>query len=784
MVKQREYEPFFASVLGLKQSNAPTNMPQGCLLDVLNMNLDGIGGKSTRNGYQEYFHLTNGIAGARVHELILSLIQFKPTTGGTNQTLAFAKDTIYQKNPSGTDTSIVRSSLSSDVRWNFVQYNDFIFGVNGVDTSFMWDAGDSIPTYNTISITAPTTHVTLTDSGVGTLGAGAYKYLVTFYDNVLARESAPFTITTAPSVTVAANRAITLSNFPSVTSGEGVTHFRIYRMGPAETIYTLTHTEPIASATYVDSGDATGTISLTGASGPYDNGSYDVGYTALPSDAFIIEEAFDRLFAVSSSNPTMLLFSQAGGKQFAWPSGNFLPIGRNDGSPILDLHKHSDSLAIHKRNSWWLLDGDPVTNNPRRISGVGTQDIACSASDDNNVLRLTPSGFYLSTPTGFDVNDLREDYNGMDVATEQTTIDWNATEFATLISYKKGNLRHLYAMFPNFVTYTTKVLVYQTALKEWVKYEIGTDVSCAAKYEDDNESKMMFGDSYGMVWEWDVGDSDGTDLLSDVLNGTFTAVGNTTFEDTSVLDDSGTATSGGASTLTDTSKNWGVNTFVNSQLYIASGTGAGQTVTIASNTANELTITGVWSVQPDATSVYQIGGWTVNGLIGVLVTTREGVGADAKRRIESNTPCTAVIATAWSTNPNTSTTYSIGAMDKYGEEFWNSNSDQHIWKRMRWIIPYVRQDGDYPITVSFRRDFKLAADTVIDRVLNVFRSASLWGVFLWGVGTFGSAVSDIRRLRLAGKYRFYSVKYRNNLAGEPFNWDGHGAVFQRLYDRN
>ena len=70
----------------------------------------------------------------------------------------------------------------------------------------------------------------------------------------------------------------------------------------------------------------------------------------------------------------------------------------------------------------------------------------------------------------------------------------------------------------------------------------------------------------------------------------------------------GTATAGGASTLTNSGKNWTVNSWNNSQIRIVSGTGAGQIRTIASNTATVITTSAAWTTQPDATSVYEISG--------------------------------------------------------------------------------------------------------------------------------------------------------------------------------
>jgi hypothetical protein len=72
--------------------------------------------------------------------------------------------------------------------------------------------------------------------------------------------------------------------------------------------------------------------------------------------------------------------------------------------------------------------------------------------------------------------------------------------------------------------------------------------------------------------------------------------------------DAGTATSGAASTLTDSSKSWATNRWSNYAVRILYGTGAGQVRPIASNTATALTVAGTWATNPDNTSVYSIQG--------------------------------------------------------------------------------------------------------------------------------------------------------------------------------
>lgn len=70
----------------------------------------------------------------------------------------------------------------------------------------------------------------------------------------------------------------------------------------------------------------------------------------------------------------------------------------------------------------------------------------------------------------------------------------------------------------------------------------------------------------------------------------------------------GTATSGGASTITNTGKNWSTNQWANYQIRITGGTGAGQIRSISSNTATAITVGSAWTIQPDNTSTYSIEG--------------------------------------------------------------------------------------------------------------------------------------------------------------------------------
>lgn len=69
----------------------------------------------------------------------------------------------------------------------------------------------------------------------------------------------------------------------------------------------------------------------------------------------------------------------------------------------------------------------------------------------------------------------------------------------------------------------------------------------------------------------------------------------------------GTATSGTATTLVNSAKTWTASQWINYQIRIVSGTGAGQIRTITANDTTSVTVA-TWTTTPDATSVYSIEG--------------------------------------------------------------------------------------------------------------------------------------------------------------------------------
>jgi len=133
---------------------------------------------------------------------------------------------------------------------------------------------------------------------------------------------------------------------------------------------------------------------------------------------------------------------------------------------------------------------------------------------------------------------------------------------------------------------------------------------------------------------------------------------------------SGWATSGTATTLVDSTKNWNNNQWLNCKVRVVCGTGIGNESTITSNTATTLTVASWGVATPDATTKYEIldafgvvttGGvsttitdanknWTTNILAGKRVRIVAGTGIGNEIAITSNTATVMTIASAVTTD--------------------------------------------------------------------------------------------------------------------------------------
>lgn len=84
----------------------------------------------------------------------------------------------------------------------------------------------------------------------------------------------------------------------------------------------------------------------------------------------------------------------------------------------------------------------------------------------------------------------------------------------------------------------------------------------------------------------------------------------------------GTATDATSTTLTDTTQTWATNAYAGAPVGIVSGTGKGQLRCVVSNTATQLNLDAAWTTTPDTTSVYLLGAIEWSHKSGLLAFVR------------------------------------------------------------------------------------------------------------------------------------------------------------------
>jgi hypothetical protein len=148
----------------------------------------------------------------------------------------------------------------------------------------------------------------------------------------------------------------------------------------------------------------------------------------------------------------------------------------------------------------------------------------------------------------------------------------------------------------------------------------------------------------------------------------------------------GTASSGTASTLVDTGIGWTVNAYIDKVVKITAGTGVGQVKLILSNTADTLTIFGRWDTNPDGTSEYDIQSTVKSAIYSngtdqpfkVVGTTATDLGATYPKFTEANVHLKRIFYLDPSDNKKirwTDPFISDGVLESDTQNFWDVEED-------------------------------------------------------------------------------------------------------------
>lgn len=704
------------------------------------------GSITKRAGYEKLNRVQ--ITGAPTITGIYQLLK----SNGSSCFITTAGGTIYNTVSNFGLATTIATGQSATALYDFASFQDYAIIVNGVNTNLKYNC---IGSTTRLGIVAPVAAPAVAIGAAGVL-TGNYRYVYT-YVNGDGRESNPSPISTL--ITPAAQKVdvtVVASTDPQVTN------IRIYRTFVGGAIFYTVDTIANVAGVYNDN---------------IPDGSLGAQLSDIdrepPPILIYVETHKNRVFGIDASNLNRLRFSELYDES-AWPDLNFIDINPGDGDVITGLISFFDQLIIFKRKNIYILSG---TDNTNFVIQQALSESRVGALSNRTIVRMDNHVGFLSERGPYAFDGLRTQYIGGKIeaifnktsSLPQQTFNWARANITCAATYKRDQKNWYIIAIPTGASSTNNLLlVYDFVLNNWTIFE-GIFANALFIAEESGQPNLYSGDYNGFVYRQDSTNSDGfVHTVSFSTSNTNTA---TTLQDLSQAIISSTATAGGANTLTDSTLNLTVNIHSGKQIFIWSGTGAGQARTIANNTATVFTVTVPWGVAPDNTSKYVVGGWIIDAAKGVRVKILKGKGAGQVRTITTNTAIEFTVSQAWLDIPDTTSQYSIGFIDAEWDSRWfNYNVPKRV-KRLRYLHLNVDRQGNYPLFVGLRFDF-LSGDNntyFIEFPLDVVAGDSIWDVSLWDQATFDQLAQFVRRLSNRDNriHRSVQVLFRNEAGNQP-----------------
>ncbi|MBU2177483.1 MAG: hypothetical protein KJ556_20515 [Gammaproteobacteria bacterium] len=269
---------------------------------------------------------------------------------GTNKRLRFytIDNTLYRYN----STTNVTTAIATNMTGGYVYYAAIkpllssythVFVTDG--TTYLADDGSTTKTWG---IDPPSGSLKLSvGSIVGSLSAGAYKYIYTFYDSNTGTESDPSPITA--SLTVAVNASVSITNI-SVSSASRVTSRRLYRTIAGGGSYYLVATIPDNVTTIYTDTVADSRLSV---SAVMDQG--------IPPTGDIVVAYGNQLFMAGDPDYPQRLYFCLPNKPDSFPSVYYVETESAD-DKILNIAKFAGKLYLVQGEGIATLLGSDATN--------------------------------------------------------------------------------------------------------------------------------------------------------------------------------------------------------------------------------------------------------------------------------------------------------------------------------------------------------------------------------------------------------------------------------------
>jgi len=159
---------------------------------------------------------------------------------------------------------------------------------------------------------------------------------------------------------------------------------------------------------------------------------------------------------------------------------------------------------------------------------------------------------------------------------------------------------------------------------------------------------------------------------------------------------------------------------------------------------------------------------TTSGLVGGIIKITGGTGSGQERRIVWNTTSGIVVESAFTTTPDSTSSYSVGAIDAYFTSKWYDCGNPARIKGFGEIFWWADEEADTDVDFTYATDF---SDDIATEAVSIAGTTTdaVWGSAIWGTSYWGGVDTVFRQTKMEDNGRYLKFKFQNDDIDETFN---------------
>ena len=166
------------------------------------------------------------------------------------------------------------------------------------------------------------------------------------------------------------------------------------------------------------------------------------------------------------------------------------------------------------------------------------------------------------------------------------------------------------------------------------------------------------------------------------------------------------------------------------------------------------------------------------GYTGAIIKIESGTAVGQESVIIDHTATSLTVATVFTTTPDSTSFYSIGAIDAAYETKWYDLGDSPRKKNFKELFMWAKEASNNEVAITYSKDFSVTIDSVEENLAPA--TSALWDSGLWDVAKWGTTGDKLHRIDMKGKGRFVSFNFENDSIDESFHIYGYTIIADAL----